>query len=119
MSKKNKNVLDIEDTIITFSDSTYDSTYDYLTNVKSSDINSTFTYSIDCSVNSTWLTSDSTFTWTDELSDIKKEQAEEEELRKEYQSLQDAWDHYQLIKKLLQEEESDKYLEEKYKGFKE
>ena len=58
-----------------------------------------------------------TFTWHDELGDFKREQAEEKKLREEYSVLQDSWDQYQLIKKLLQEEEADKYVKDKYKGF--
>ncbi len=65
----------------------------------------------------TFSGSDTSFTLNDELGDLKKELAEDEKLREENPSLQDAWDQYQLIRKLVQEEESDKYIKDKYKGF--
>ncbi len=66
-----------------------------------------------------------TFTFTNtqvddpyfELEQFRTEQEENEKLREENPSLQDAYDQYQLIKKLVQEEECDKYFLDKMKVF--
>ena len=72
-------------------------------------------------------TATSTFTFTNntqvndpyfELEEFRSEQEEDEKLREENPSLQDAYDQYQLIKKLVQEEECDKYFHDKMKVFK-
>ena len=39
-------------------------------------------------------------------------------LRKEHPVLQEAWDEYQLLLKLLEDQECDKYAEDRYRGFK-
>ena len=53
-----------------------------------------------------------------ELEETKQQQEKEEELRKENSCLRNAWEEYQLILKLLEENECDKYVEKKY-GMKE
>ena len=53
----------------------------------------------------------------DELHKMKEEQLEEERLRSKHEALQEAYDNYQLIKKLLEDTESDKYVENRYKDF--
>ena len=88
---------------------------------------SDFTYTTNVTSSATFNTSGAlyvdnyqgTTVWVDELGDIKEEQRQDKKLREENPSLQEAWDEYQLIKRLVQEEESDKYMEDKYKGFKE
>ncbi len=75
-------------------------------------------YTVD--TNSTWiLASDGTdfFTYNDpyqEFEKTKQQQEKEEELREENSCLQEAWNEYQLILKLLEENECDKFLEERY-----
>lgn len=62
-----------------------------------------------------------TFTYNDpyaELEEFKQEKEDEEKLRKENPSLQEAYEQYQLIKKLVQDEECDKYFDDKMKVFK-
>jgi len=49
-----------------------------------------------------------------EAEEIKQQQEKEEELREENPCLQKAWNEYQLILKLLEENECDKFLEKKY-----
>ncbi len=49
-----------------------------------------------------------------ELEETKQQQEKEEELREENSCLQEAWSEYQLILKLLEENECDKFLEERY-----
>lgn len=53
-----------------------------------------------------------------ELEKLCQEQEDDEKLRKEYPCLQEAYDNYLLIKKLLQDEECDKYFEDKMRVFK-
>ena len=62
---------------------------------------------------------DYSISFNDELLKFQQEKEEGEKLREEYPVLQEAWDHYLLIKKLLQDEEADKYHDDKYRGFKE
>ena len=56
------------------------------------------------------------FTYTPyaELEETRQQQEKEEELRKENSCLQEAWDEYQLILKLLEENECDKFVEKRY-----
>lgn len=49
-----------------------------------------------------------------ELEETKQQQEKEEELREENPCLQEAWSEYQLILKLLEENECDKFLEKRY-----
>ncbi|KKM07561.1 hypothetical protein LCGC14_1732740 [marine sediment metagenome] len=49
-----------------------------------------------------------------ELEETKQQQEKEEELRKENSCLRNAWEEYQLILKLLEENECDKYGVKKY-----
>lgn len=49
-----------------------------------------------------------------ELEETKQQQEKEEELRKENSCLQEAWNEYQLILKLLEENECDKFVEKRY-----
>ena len=77
---------------------------------------SSFNYTID-SNSYIFLDNSGTFSWSDpysEIEDVKQQQEKEEELRNENSCLQEAWDEYQLILKLLEENECDKYLEKKY-----
>ena len=76
-----------------------------------------------------WITtiSDITFTSTldipelsdpfEELEKFRQEKEKEEALREEYPSLQEAYDDYQLIKKLVEDTEFDKTFEKRYEGF--
>lgn len=50
-----------------------------------------------------------------ELELINQKTEKEEKMRSENNSLKEAWDHYQLILRLVEEEECDKYLKEQYK----
>ena len=52
-----------------------------------------------------------------ELEELKLEKEKEEEMRKEYPSLQEAYDNYQLVKKLVEDTEFDKSFEKRYEGF--
>lgn len=52
------------------------------------------------------------------LNKLIDEQLKEENLRTKHKALRDAYDHYQLIKKLVEDTESDKYFEDRYKDFK-
>ncbi len=109
-------------------DSSYITTFTNVTTVDSStftiaDSSSSIDYTIDNSV-SDWIFTDNIFIgssgtviYTDpyqELEEAKQQQEKEEELRKENVCLQKAWDEYQLILKLLEENECDKFLEERY-----
>lgn len=49
-----------------------------------------------------------------ELEETKQQQEKEEELREENSCLQEAWNEYQLILKLLEENECDKFVEKRY-----
>lgn len=53
-----------------------------------------------------------------ELEELRKEQEHDEDLRSKHEALQDAYEEYQLIKKLVEDVESDKYVEDRYKVFK-
>lgn len=53
-----------------------------------------------------------------ELEELRQEQEDDEKLREEYSCLQEAYDQYLLIKKLLQDEECDKYFEDRMRVFK-
>ncbi len=53
-----------------------------------------------------------------ELEEFKQEQEAEEKLREENPSLQEAYEEYQLIKKLVQDEECDKFFDDKMRTFK-
>ncbi len=53
-----------------------------------------------------------------EIEQFKQEQEAEEKLREENPSLQEAYEEYQLIKKLVQDEECDKYFDDKMRTFK-
>lgn len=128
MNKKKKNKK--EEPIITFgdvADTVYSDNENLTTGYISYDYTTTnLTYtsattsSIGFDTNNLCLTNgDGDLVWTDELGDIKEEQIQDKKLREENPALQEAWDEYQLIKRLVQEEESDKYIEDKYKGFKE
>lgn len=77
---------------------------------------STFNYTLDTS---NYIFTDGTTFSTynapyQELEEVKQQQEKEEELRKENSCLQEAWDEYQLILKLLEENECDKFVEERY-----
>ena len=50
-----------------------------------------------------------------ELELINQKIEKEEKLRLENNSLKEAWDHYQLILRLVEEEECDKYIKKQYK----
>lgn len=80
------------------------------------DSTSTFNYTLDTTSN--YIFTDSTFsTYNDpyrELEESKQQQEKEEELRKENSCLQEAWNEYQLILKLLEDNECDKYVEKRY-----
>ena len=83
-------------------------------------------YTLDASDITLYTTGTTTSTFTNiqvddpyfELEQFRSEQEEDEKLREENPSLQDAHDQYQLIKKLVQEEECDKYFHDKMKVFK-
>lgn len=53
-----------------------------------------------------------------EIEEFKQEQEAEEKLREENPSLQEAYEQYQLIKKLVQDEECDKFFDDKMRTFK-
>lgn len=77
---------------------------------------SSFNYTID-SNSYIVLDNSGTFSWGDpysEIEDVKQQQEKEEELRKENSCLQEAWNEYQLILKLLEENECDKFVEKRY-----
>lgn len=75
-------------------------------------------YTIDATSNCIVTYSGNTFfTHNDpyqELEETKQQQEKEEELREENLCLQEAWDEYQLILKLLEENECDKFVEKRY-----
>lgn len=52
--------------------------------------------------------------YTNPYQELEEAKQQEEELRKENSCLQDAWDEYQLILKLLEDNECDKYVEKRY-----
>jgi len=52
-----------------------------------------------------------------ELEQLRTDQEEDERLREENPSLQEAYEQYELIKKLVQDEECDKYFHDKMKVF--
>lgn len=94
------------------------------TNITTSVDTSCIFTTIDSSVNYTidsnsyiFLDNSGTFSWSDpysEIEDVKQQQEKEEELRKENSCLQEAWNEYQLILKLLEENECDKFVEKRY-----
>jgi len=105
---KNEKEQDNPD-IITFTDIT--------TSVDTSCIFTTSDSSLNYTIDSNsyiFLDNNGTFSYSNPYSEIKQQQQEEEELREENPCLQKAWDEYQLILKLLEENECDKYLEKKY-----
>jgi len=53
-----------------------------------------------------------------ELEEMRLKEEEDEELRKKYPALQEAYDQYQLIKKMVKDEECDKYFNNRMKIFK-
>lgn len=52
-----------------------------------------------------------------ELEELRAEKEKNETLRKEHPSLQEAYDNYQLVKKLVEDTEFDKTFERRYEGF--
>lgn len=107
-NNKNKSVTTVGDLIV----DTYETsslTLNVDTGISSTDTTSDITWSGTGAY--LYNTGDTTvqFTYTDP----------DENLRKEYPALQEAWEQYQLVKKLVEDQECDKYFEEKYKGFKE
>lgn len=54
-----------------------------------------------------------------ELRVFEEEEEKDEKLRKEHSVLQEAYDEYLLIKKLVEDQEIDKSFEQRYDGFKE
>lgn len=52
-----------------------------------------------------------------ELEEFREEQEKDEALRKENPSLQEIYDNYQLVKKLVEDTEFDKTFEKRYEGF--
>ncbi len=52
-----------------------------------------------------------------ELEQLRTDQEEDKRLREENPSLQEVYEQYQLIKKLVQDEECDKYFHDKMKVF--
>lgn len=81
---------------------------------------STIDYSFNTST--TFSCTDNTYISTTdpfvELEKFQNDLEEDERLRKENPSLQETYEQYQLIKKLVQEEECDKYFHDKMKIFK-
>lgn len=78
--------------------------------------NSSINYTVD-SNSYIFVDGSGTFSYSDpysEIEEIKQQQEKEEELRKENSCLQNAWDEYQLILKLLEENECDKFVEKRY-----
>lgn len=82
---------------------------------------SSFNYSIDNNSNDWVFIDDSSFSSSiiytspyHELEEAKQQQEKEEELRKENSCLQEVWNEYQLILKLLEENECDKFVEKRY-----
>ena len=53
-----------------------------------------------------------------ELEGLIQEKEEDEKLRSKHAVLQEAYEHYQLIKKLVEDNEIDKTFEYRYRGFK-
>ena len=77
----------------------------------------TFTDTITCTDNIIW----SDVNYIDPYVTLEKhrlEKEEDEELRNRYPSLQEAYDNYQLIKKLVEDNEIDKSFEKRYEDFK-
>ena len=54
---------------------------------------------------------------SNKLNELEEEQLKEEKMRAKHETLQEAYEHYQLIKKLVEDTESDKYIENRYKDF--
>lgn len=78
---------------------------------------STFNYTLDTTSNYIFTDGSTFSTYNDpyqELEETKQQQEKEEELRKENSCLQEAWNEYQLILKLLEDNECDKFVEERY-----
>lgn len=106
---------------ITFADITISSS-SLFTMVDTTIVSSNIDFTIDTTSNSYIFTYDdnnsTAFTsYNDpyrELEESKQQQEKEEELRKENSCLQEAWNEYQLILKLLEENECDKFVEKRY-----
>ena len=82
----------------------------------STNTNTSITYTVD-SNSYMFIDNNGIFSYDDpysEIEEIKQQQEKEEELRKENSCLQTAWDEYQLILKLLEENECDKFVEKRY-----
>jgi len=116
---KNKKEKQNSSNVITWSSIT-----DITTSIDTSCI-FTSTDSIDFSIDTTsncivtydTNSSSSLFIYNDpyqELEETKQQQEKEEELRKENSCLKEAWNEYQLILKLLEENECDKFVEKRY-----
>jgi len=52
-----------------------------------------------------------------ELEEFREEKEKDEVMRDEYPSLKEAYDNYQLVKKLVEDSEFDKTFEKRYEGF--
>ena len=118
-NKKNEATYSIDS--LTFKSDNYiilgDST-EWVTNTITTS-STTVDYSFDSSANFSFT--DSTYvTTTDPFAELEKFQndlEEDERLRNENPSLQDAHEQYQLIKKLVQDEECDKFFDDKMRTF--
>ncbi len=76
---------------------------------------SNFNYTIDNNTSDWIFIDNSSFSSPyQELEEAKLQQEKEEELRKENSCLQEAWNEYQLILKLLEDNECDKFVEKRY-----
>ena len=110
----------IDDSIIT------DSTWDLSTWISGTTFSVIPTGTLSVTSTSTDTITFTGDTWTSitrndpyyELEEIRKEQEDDEKLREEYPCLQEAYDNYLLIRKLLQDEECDKYFEDRMRVFK-
>ena len=118
-NKKNEATYSIDS--LTFKSDNYiilgDST-EWVTNTITTS-STTVDYSFDSSANfsftdSIYVTSADPFA---ELEKFQNDLEEDERLRNENPSLQDAHEQYQLIKKLVQDEECDKFFDDKMRTF--
>jgi len=114
MKKEKQHELCIGTTTTTYDISTISTTTSTMT--IPAHTHTSINYSVD-SNNYVFVDSSGTFSYADpysEIEEIKQQQEKEEELRKENSCLQTAWDEYQLILKLLEENECDKFVEKRY-----
>jgi len=96
---------------------------DYLTKTPATIINSgKYTVTINGTIYSDGTTSGFDVKFSDlheQLKIFEQEKEEDENLRENHPVLQEAYEHYQLIKKLVENNKSDKTFEHRYKGFSE